>query len=318
MRLPTNSKTMINRTNTILLSFIAILTVSCGGGDKAFNRNGSTKSLFTVAPGKQVRFSRGNLQYQASTGTWRFAENQYDIIGEDNKYIDSAYDGWIDLFAFGTSGAVRPPYYAGSDPFNTGNDLYGKSQWDDDDRDYSQDDWGVYNAIQNGGNRKGMWRTLMSDEWIFLFRDRECADDKWAFATIDDCHTGVVVLPDVWEQPTDILFMSGSAYGFETNTYTLEEWAALENAGAIFLPEAGCRYGNIYKSRFVKNEDFNFFCDKNGYWSSDIFNEHDAVYLSFDIMSHESIHGHNFGYVDLMLSESWYAGLSVRLVMDGK
>ena len=51
-----------------------------------------------------VLFSKGNLQYQASTKTWRFAENQYDIIGEGNENISYRYSGWIDLFGWGTSG----------------------------------------------------------------------------------------------------------------------------------------------------------------------------------------------------------------------
>ena len=33
--------------------------------------------------GGKVCFAHGNLQYQASTGTWRFAEHQYDIVGNN-------------------------------------------------------------------------------------------------------------------------------------------------------------------------------------------------------------------------------------------
>ena len=71
---------------------------------------------FTVnAEGLQVQFAQGNLQYQASSNTWRFAEHQYDIVGDatignvyengvksDNTAISSDYDGWIDLFGWGT------------------------------------------------------------------------------------------------------------------------------------------------------------------------------------------------------------------------
>lgn len=31
-----------------------------------------------------MRFSRGNLQYQASSHTWRFAPDQYGCCGGDN------------------------------------------------------------------------------------------------------------------------------------------------------------------------------------------------------------------------------------------
>ncbi|MBO4250986.1 MAG: hypothetical protein J5884_07000 [Paludibacteraceae bacterium] len=60
---------------------------------------------FTInEDGDQVVFSQGNLQYHALSQTWRFAENQFDFIGEENKNISSTYNGWIDLFGWGTSG----------------------------------------------------------------------------------------------------------------------------------------------------------------------------------------------------------------------
>lgn len=72
--------------------------------------------VFTVAEGKTVAFASGNLQYNAAQGshycadgsvqqgTWRFAEHQYDYIGYANSNISQSYDGWIDLFGWGTSG----------------------------------------------------------------------------------------------------------------------------------------------------------------------------------------------------------------------
>ena len=50
--------------------------------------DGAIGGTFTINPsGNKVFFSQGNLQYQASTNTWRFAENQYDYIGSDNSNI---------------------------------------------------------------------------------------------------------------------------------------------------------------------------------------------------------------------------------------
>lgn len=75
----------------------------------------SYKGAFSVSPNKLVYFSKGNLQYQASTNTWRFAENQWDYVGDategnvymddvkcNNSYISQTYNGWIDLFGWGT------------------------------------------------------------------------------------------------------------------------------------------------------------------------------------------------------------------------
>ena len=117
-----------------------------------------TKASFKVSVFKSVYFSRGNLQFNAAQGThktadstaqgtWRFAENQYDIIGVDNKKISSTYDGWIDLFGWGTSGwgETQEPwtnltsdsrYSVGGSPSNC---LTG---------DFANADWGVYNAIR--------------------------------------------------------------------------------------------------------------------------------------------------------------------------
>ena len=65
---------------------------------------GSINGLFSVSATQQVYFSKGNLQYRASTNTWRFAEHQYDCCGSNNQSVSSTYSGWIDLFGWGTSG----------------------------------------------------------------------------------------------------------------------------------------------------------------------------------------------------------------------
>jgi glycosyltransferase involved in cell wall biosynthesis len=52
--------------------------------------------------GKKVIFSQGNLQYNPAENIWRFAEKQYDMIGADNANISPTYNGYIDLFGWGT------------------------------------------------------------------------------------------------------------------------------------------------------------------------------------------------------------------------
>ena len=58
----------------------------------------TVKGLYSVSDSTQVQFASGNLVYRASTKTWSFAKHQYDCIGKDNENVDTAYDGWIDLF----------------------------------------------------------------------------------------------------------------------------------------------------------------------------------------------------------------------------
>lgn len=87
---------------------LMVLLVNTFGITKVTAQNnvptGAINGLFSVGESSQVYFSRGNLQYQASTNTWRFAENQWDIIAEDNALITQTFDRWIDLFSWGTSG----------------------------------------------------------------------------------------------------------------------------------------------------------------------------------------------------------------------
>ncbi|MBR5436140.1 MAG: hypothetical protein IK120_04675 [Muribaculaceae bacterium] len=126
---------------------------------------GTIEFAFSVSADKQIYFSQGNLQYQASTDTWRFAEHQYDMIGDDNANISSTNSGWIDLFGWGTSG------YNGKNPYMTSTK---PSDYGDGDIDIAGTsyDWGVYNKISNGGNQAGLWRTLTNDEWQYLISNR--------------------------------------------------------------------------------------------------------------------------------------------------
>ena len=178
---------------------------------------GELPGVFSVSASKQVAFSQGNLQYQASTDTWRFALHQYDYVGNGNQNISSTYSGWIDLFGWGT----------GDNPTNASGN-------------YNFVDWGV-NKISNGGNKDGMWRTLTYDEWMYLLLLRDRASELWGQATINDVFKGFVFLPDNWKD-TNASFES-EACGYDVNEFTFQEWSVMESYGAVFLPAAGCRSG---------------------------------------------------------------------------
>ena len=118
-----------------ILSFFTMIVTSCQ--KEVEQIEGALPGLFSVSDNKKVSFSKGNLQYQASTNTWRFAEQQY-LYG--------------DLFGWGT----------GNNPsLSSTNDL-----------DYATfTDWGN-NPIVNGGNAPNMWRTLTQEEWVYLLKKR--------------------------------------------------------------------------------------------------------------------------------------------------
>lgn len=227
-----------------------------------YNEDGVLNGIFSVSATKKVRFTRGNLQYQASTNLWRFAEHQYDYVGNkdrgnvyvdsiksNNEKISSTYDGWIDLFGWGASG------YKGVDPytaiFNTGS--YGQPGTNYIDLTNSDYDWGQYCVISNADDKSGLWHTLTRPEWIYLFETRPNASFLRGFVSIEDVH-GYMLLPDDWTVHTEPLF-TPSVNDYTTNAYTLEEWQALEELGAVFLPAAGFRWESGYGSVTSVNTD---------------------------------------------------------------
>ena len=196
--------------------------------------NEPLSGAFSVSETKQVAFSCGNLQYTQSTDTWEFALNQYDMIGETNVNGSELADK-IDLF--GWSGSTGAKWGISTSIIRG---------------DYSGDcaDWG-----QNVGNGT-TWRTLTNDEWTYLRSTRANAANLMGVARINlDAEgttyaNGLILLPDTWTCPEDVTFKSGlsSTYGEQAyadyQTFTLEQWAKLEAAGAVFLPASGRRYGS--------------------------------------------------------------------------
>ncbi len=246
---------------------------------------GALKGKFSVSATKQVYFSQGNLQYQASTGTWRFAENQYDVIGDDNKNISSTYSGWIDLFGWGTSGYDNKYPYMTS---TTSRD-YGDGSNDIAGTNY---DWGVCNAIINGGNKAGMWRTLTKDEWDYLNSTRTNASDLCGQATVNE-QAGYILLPDGWSTPSGLTF-TANPNNFTTNSYSASEWSKMEAAGAVFLPCAGNRFGTGVDD--VGSYGY--------YWSSTAYDNYGAYGFNF-----------NSGNADVYSSLRGF-GYSVRLATE--
>ena len=214
-----------------------------------------------------VQFSSGNLQYNAMAGThatvledaaigvWRFAPHQWDTIGSANLNASETYDGWISLFNFGSSG------YGSMAPYAPANILYNVDPtfWDEGAHSYYK--FGAYNAISNGGNEPGKWINLDSYDWYYLFRRY-----PHAFGNIDGTN-GLIILPEKWQLPEGLSFTEGYAAGYATNAYTVDDWAAMEAAGAVFLPAEGER---------SKIDNL-----RGCYWSDYMEDKYQASYLGF-------------------------------------
>ena len=209
---------------------------------------GALSGLFSVSSTQQVRFSQGNLQYQASTNTWRFAEHQYSRIGNANSNISATYSGWIDLFGWGT----------GNNPTLTSTSTSNYSTFVD---------WGTH-AISNGCNMPNVWRTLSSSEWHYLFFSRRNASSKYAWSRVNG-YGGEIILPDDFELPQGLTFTPGQpGPGLVNNDYSLSEWTLMEAAGAVFLPASYRRVGTTI--------------DRSGYccyWTSSYYGSGQATRL---------------------------------------
>lgn len=275
---------------------------------------GALPRLFTVSPTKKVRFSKGNLQFQASTSTWRFAEHQHDYVGDNTKgtvYVDEvkcsnnniAYDytGWIDLFGWGTSGVNHgaESYY----PWATSGNFcaYGNPNANLFD-DPGTADWG-YNAISNGGNTTNYgWRTLTTQEWQYLlglsgtagvnYRDYYRRYFRGNIRIDDVNYWGVIIFPDSYDSDYPYLGLSGA-----TNPVPAADWEKMQSVGAVFIPAAGRRNGGGNSPDCVGTNIW--------YWSSTRYSSGDAhnIYDSGQ-------------YFNAGTYSSKASGYSVRLVID--
>lgn len=209
---------------------------------------------FTVnASGKQVRFSKGNLQFYNSTsnfaGRWRFAQHQYDYVGNGttgnvgstntNKLNNTTTanrgvtgNAWIDLFIWGSGN--NPSYYS------TSNSTF--TEWT---------------------GMGSQWYTLSSDEWNYLINSRTpTTNPRFLKATVNNVK-GLILFPDVFAWPSDVTTPTNinvKNVAFATTTVTLADWEKLEEEGAVFLPAGGYRSGRntIYD---VQTEGY--------YWAKD-------------------------------------------------
>ena len=267
------------KTRRFIISAIALICTM--GGAWASSIPGTLPGLFTInVSGEKVVFSQGNLQYQASTNTWRFAEHQYDYIGnvDGNTSPSSSQAEWIDYFNWGTSGynhgancyqpwstsTSRSDYYAyGSNSKN----LYDAK---DDGTMRGRADWG-YNAISNGGNAENIgWRTLTKEEWAYIINSRS-GDYRYAKGTVHN-KNGFIIFPDGFTLPEGISITNANTSDAGYTSYSDDDWAALETNGCVFLPATGMRNRtSVYETGSVGN-----------YWSSSYMNNDRVYNIRFD------------------------------------
>ena len=302
-----NMKSSIKAHKFIVLSFIStLLLVGC---TKELVTEpypeGTINGVFSVGNDKKVFFSKGNLQYQASTDTWRFAESQFDVVGLDNKQISDSDTCWIDLFGWATSGfphgsvCYQPWSSSGNAREYYAYELLGKCNLFDKT---GQADWG-YNAISNGGNTQNVWRTLKHEEWGFLLKERKTNSGlRFVKAEVDKVN-GLVIFPDNWDSTLYKVNKPNEEESmYSDNMIFFSDWLmTFEYNGCVFLPAAGSR-----DELSVRNLNVS-----GNYWSSTCTDAYSAGVLSFDFL-----------YLNVYpsggSSATCRSGFSVRLVKDKK
>ncbi|MBQ7711642.1 MAG: hypothetical protein IJT39_07450 [Bacteroidales bacterium] len=303
---------------TINTNYIAPISHILNQCAEKYYPYGGISGMFSVSATQKVYFSSGNLQWgydggathatqdgeDNGAGTWRFAENQWESYSSGNTEADATArtsGHWTDLFGWGTSGWNNGnTYYYPWNRSTTSN--YGpikKSTQYSLTGDYDNSDWGVYNAISNGGNSVGRWRTLTRTEWEYMLSTRSNASSLQTAATVNGVQ-GYVILPDDWTTPSDVSLTTG-ATNVTSNVLSATQWAILEANGAVFLPETGWRSGTVMK------DVANHVCP---YWTSSLNTSYTscAYRFYFKTGSKATIGSTSTTYK--------YYGYAVRLVCD--
>ena len=289
-----------------------VIKIAKGNGNNAEEIvqiiDGAIMAEFSVSETKKVYFSMGNLQYSyegthkcadgtTQPGTWRFAEKQWEegtmLYWGNSGYNDTVKYVYTNDWHTEQSRALT--YFqsyesvAKSDISNTYND------------------WGVYNAIENGGNVPNKYRTLTRDEWIYLWDQRPNAENLKGTTKVDGIEC-TYILPDSWKNfeaniPSEL-------YSGEQIFETFPSVDILLNKGVVFFRK------NARKVSLSDNSG-------EGYWSStythkakDLYSTEICFYYAYAILGYNPDRQLTCFKNSSGVSSPYVGCLPVRLVKD--
>jgi len=316
--------------------------------------------LFSVAQGKMVRFSKGNLQYTRpdlntpwSECQWSFMEPQYTVEESDEdvgiNYCDKTK---ITLLGWGCTGGKDTQFGANENYFKPNNTKADSAVYYQDEEGkwhvisypYS-DQYGPYGSARSlsvanhsdwgwcMGGEQSPWRTLSSHEWTWLLGCEDsgsglpngttatpgvtcrrsstvCGKENARFLRAEinlsrSRVSGLIIFPDDYTQP-DGITLTATYINYQTpydgswghyDIISEDDWAEMEAAGAVFLPNASFRIGTYIYTGYNA---------PGNYWSSNSIGNTDARCLNV------------YGERLLIYSAGRCNGCSVRLVYDGE
>ena len=244
---------------------------------------GTVSGVFSVSPDTRVYFSKGNLQAvfdeaNATTCTWKFAENQYTYIGNAAANTKVGYGTVTDVTEGGTVDLFG---WVGASSIWTGLDMYGITCSTNQGKADGYGDRGNEELKIEWGTTMGPdWRTLSKDEWVYLIDTRSAStidgteNARYALARLFGRTFGLILFPDNYAHPSGVdtpTCINGDNFLWPANEYSTDDWSKMEAAGCVFLPAAGTRRGIFVY--YVNNWGV--------YWSSTSCASIDAYYLRF-------------------------------------
>lgn len=284
--------------------------------------------------GDKVCFAPGNVQFQPSTASWRFAPRQYTIQGSANnnwglvywsglnRRFNNTYTGWVDLFGWGIG---NTPYHFEADSEDDADGEYGPFYADLTGDNYIYD-WGKNFAPS------GKWRTLTMSEWAYVLHHRTDGANKFVFATVMGVY-GMALFPDN-VTAADVatacnVNVINTSHTSPSNLVlsTEAQLLAFEDLGCAFLPAAGYRndgasdFSNRYLHGMHYYNQFRYWTATNYSDATAITNRRKAIQLELFLrtgsgdnvwISHSDINAANDWF--MMEQEYRKEACSVRLV----
>ena len=301
-------------------------------GDKVYFSRGNLQ--WSATNGGNTATTHAVADGGTAEGTWRFG-NPWDYVGgwygqtmitpgelwegtiegSDNCLASATYTGWMDLFSWGTSGwsggvEACTPYIMSSDAGYAESYILGGDASNGFEGQYANADWGVYNAINNGGNQPGLWRTLTGEEWEYVINGRE--GSRYCSAIVNGV-MGAILIPDGWDN---------TAYTLDrindwrpTTTSNIIDQSTWENtcepAGLVFLPNTGRRRIYVYWA----DDHYNY------YVTLDLKEGHGMYWASSTRAGNYGPTPYHMGFSNngspyVSSSQSRAEGYAVRLVQD--
>lgn len=243
---------------------------------------------YSVRSDLKVVFSKGNLQHRGvpsnvGTGTWFFADNQYDYYGVNNSNSwtspteSERISNTVDLFSLSIS---HEYHYGAQGQDGLAIQSYGvRAPESQNEYAYYGDsrfvDWG---DLVINGNSANTWFTLTQSEWNYLLNTRPNAHALHANVVITGVSNhpgsttnntvnrvyGYIFFPDDFNNPEDI--PEGIDLSNGLNEITAAEFRRLESVGAVFMPAGGYRESRNDWVDYITSDNTHYYL--GCYWTS--------------------------------------------------